>query len=335
MKTIFRIGLIMQLGLLVMIAGCAPEAFVLTAEDCYEDETFVEEDQYCYLTCELEGTCAEEPGLLTFFGDFLSGLGDIVFGIPEDANVLVTYSLQNDRPVNPVEGEPFTDEEADILEDTASHEAMWQEFANLVPAENRRQIAEYGIFTDGVDNTMAYVEPIPGNETQWKIVMDAVDAKNKKEQRYTLIHEFGHVLTLNNNQVPFDVEAYQDDLAFEEAAEACPRFFTGEGCANQSSYINAFFNAFWADIYDELPQDQDPDAIYDFYLQYEDQFVTDYAATNPGEDIAESWTHFVINERPSGNSIADQKVRFFYDYPELVSLRDQIRARLYSGSRRD
>ena len=63
--------------------------------------------------------------------------------------------------------------------------------------------------------------------------------------------------------------------------------------------------------------------------------MTDYAATNPGEDIAESWTHFVINDKPSGDSIADQKVRFFYDYPELVELRDKIRARLYSGNRRD
>lgn len=335
MKQYLRIGFILQIAIGILLAGCAPEAFVLTADDCYEDETFVEEDQYCYLTCELDGTCAEDPGLLGFFGDFLADLGNIVFGVPEDVNVLVTYSLQNDRPVNPVEGEPFTDQEADIIEDTAAHQVMWQEFAAIIPAENRQQIAEYGIFTDGVENTMAYVEPIPGNETQWKIVMDAVDAENKKEQRYTLIHEFGHVLTLNNNQVPFDTEAYADDIAYEEAAQACSRFFTGEGCANANSYINDFYDAFWQDIYAELPQDQDPDAIYEFYEQYQDRFVTDYAATNPGEDIAESWTHFVVNERPSGDSIADQKVRFFYDYPELVSLRDKIRARLYSGSRRD
>ncbi|MFK7801151.1 MAG: hypothetical protein AB8G95_05950, partial [Anaerolineae bacterium] len=222
------------------MTSCAPEAFILEAEDCFEDETYVEEDQYCYLTCELEGTCAEDAGLLGFFGGFLADLGDIVFGVPEDVNVLITYGIENDAPVDPVEGEPLSDEEDEILADTAVHEAMWQEFANLIPAENRLQIAQYGIFTDGTDNTMAYVEPIEGDETKWRIVMDAVDAENKKEQQYTLIHEFGHVLTLNNQQVPFDVEAYADDDAYEAAAESCPRFFTGEGCANQSSYVNAF-----------------------------------------------------------------------------------------------
>ena len=333
MKNYFRFLFAGFLISSLFFTSCAPGAFILEEEDCFEDETYVAEDQYCYLTCELEGTCAEDPGLLGFFGDFLADLGNIVFGIPDDVNVLITYEIEDDRPIDPIEGEPLSVEEEEILEDTSTHELMWQEFANLIPAENRRQIAQYGIFTDGVENTMAYVEPIEGNETQWKIVMDAVDAENKKEQQYTLIHEFGHVLTLNNQQVPFDVEAYSDDLAFEEAYQACQRFFTGEGCANENSYINQFFDAFWVDIYDELPLDED--GIYDFYEQYEDRFVSDYAATNPGEDIAESWTHFILNEKPAGNSIADQKVSFFYAYPELVTLREQIRARLYSNSRRE
>ena len=336
MRQFLKIGCLALLVFFVILSGCLPpEAFELEPSDCYEDETYVEEERTCYLTCELEGTCAEDPGLLGFFGDFLAELGDIVFGIPEDVNVLVTYDIKGDRPVDPVEGEPLSNIEDDILADSASHQKMWNEFANIIPAENRKQITQYGIFTDGEENTMAYVEPVQGAETEWRIVMDAVDAENKKEQRYTLIHEYGHVLTLNNQQVPFDTEANSDDAAYEAAFDACPRFFTGEGCANQSSYINAFFDEFWADIYSELPESQDPDEIYEFYEQYEDRFVSDYAATNPGEDIAESWTHFVINDRPSGNLIKDQKVQFFYDYPELVALRDKIRARLYSGDRRD
>ncbi len=333
MKRFLQLGLLLWLTIGMVAIGCAaPEDFILTEEDCYEDETYVEEDQYCYLTCELDGTCAENPGILSFLGDFLSGLGNIVFGAPEDANVLITYDIENDKPTNPVEGEPQTDEEFEIVENTDSHQVMWQEFANLIPAENRREITSYGLFTDGEENTMAYVEPNQIDPATWKIVMDAVDAKNKKEQQYTLIHEFGHVLTLNSDQVPFDQEASQDDAAYEEAQQACSRFFTGEGCANAGSYINAFFSAFWADIYNDLPQDED--ALYEFYEQHQDRFVTDYAATNPGEDIAESWTHFVLNDKPTGSTMADDKVRFFYDYPELVTLRDKIRARLFSASRR-
>ena len=337
MKRLTYLSFLLILALGMIATGCAggEEFFVMTEEDCYDDETFVEEDQFCYLTCELDGTCAENPGLLDFIGGFFSELGNIVLGAPSDANVIITYDVDGDRISNPVEGEPQTDEEDDILANTQSHQQMWQQFANLIPESQRGDIVQYGIFTDGEENTMAYVEPNQEDPTRWNIVMDAVDAMNQKEQQYTLIHEYGHILTLNNRQVPFDAQAAVDDAAYEEAANTCPRFFTGEGCANSNSYINAFFDEFWADIYDELPQDpEDYDAVDAFYNQYQDRFVTDYAATNPGEDIAESWTHFVLNDKPTGDSIADQKVRFFYDYPELVTLREQIQARLYSQSRR-
>ena len=64
--------------------------------------------------------------------------------------------------------------------------------------------------------------------------------------------------------------------------------------------------------------------VHEFYAKYPDQFVSEYAATNPVEDIAESWTEFVMRPKPTGTSIADQKVQFFYEYPELVETRRQI-----------
>jgi len=60
--------------------------------------------------------------------------------------------------------------------------------------------------------------------------------------------------------------------------------------------------------------------------KYKDRFVTDYAATNPGEDIAEVFATFVTQaDQPRGNSIADQKIKLLYDFPELTQLRDKIR----------
>ena len=337
MKRIWYLGLLSILAIGMVATGCAggTEFDAEPEEECFEDETFFADEQLCVLTCSLDDTCAEDPDLLAWLADFISEIGNIVLGPPADANVIIRYDVEGDEITNPVDGFPMSEQEDEILADMQSHQAMWQQFTNLIPAESRRDIVSYGIFTDGEENTMAYVEPNQDDPTRWNIVMDAVDAMNQKEQQYTLIHEFGHILTLNNRQVPFDAEAATDDIAYEEAANACPRFFTGEGCSNANSYINAFFQQFWADIYNELPQDpQDYDAVDAFYNQYQDRFVTDYAATNPGEDIAESWTHFVLNERPTGNSIADQKVQFFYDYPELVTLRDQILARAYSQSRR-
>ena len=62
------------------------------------------------------------------------------------------------------------------------------------------------------------------------------------------------------------------------------------------------------------------------YTKYPDRFHSDYAATNPGEDVAEVFSHFVmLNDIPAGKTIADQKIKLFYKYPELVILRDKIR----------
>ena len=66
----------------------------------------------------------------------------------------------------------------------------------------------------------------------------------------------------------------------------------------------------------------------DFYKIYQDQFLTDYAATSPLEDIAESWAFFVLSPKPELNSIANEKILFFYEYPELVALRQEILDRL-------
>jgi hypothetical protein len=66
------------------------------------------------------------------------------------------------------------------------------------------------------------------------------------------------------------------------------------------------------------------DEIYTFYENHQDEFVDDYAATNASEDIAESFAYFVFAPKPAGDTIAEQKILFFYAYPELAQLRSDI-----------
>jgi len=35
-----------------------------------------------------------------------------------------------------------------------------------------------------------------------------------------------------------------------------------------------------------------------------------------------------MDPRPNGDTIAEEKILFFYDYPEMVEMRDEIQARL-------
>ena len=78
----------------------------------------------------------------------------------------------------------------------------------------------------------------------------------------------------------------------------------------------------------EIDLEEDEDTrnalLEDFYEVHQDQFLSDYAATSPAEDIAEAWAFFVLSPKPELNSIANEKILFFYEYPELVELRTQI-----------
>ena len=61
------------------------------------------------------------------------------------------------------------------------------------------------------------------------------------------------------------------------------------------------------------------------YEKYQDRFVSAYSSTNIDEDVAESWTAFVLNDKPLGVTMSEQKILFFYDFSELVDIRDHIR----------
>jgi hypothetical protein len=187
---------------------------------------------------------------------------------------------------------------------------------------------------------LAAVEQTLDDPYLWIFEVDPEDTENKQDFTFTLIHEYGHLLTLNAEQVKVAEHVFynpEDDDAYFEALDNCSTYFTGEGCAKPDSYFYLFYDEFWADTYDEwlaIEMIEDDDAYYDaldvFFAGREDEFVTEYAMTNPGEDIAESWAVFVTHPKPAGDMIAEEKVLFFYQFPELVELRSEIIARTYS-----
>jgi hypothetical protein len=75
-----------------------------------------------------------------------------------------------------------------------------------------------------------------------------------------------------------------------------------------------------------VTDNEDADVAWDFYTANEDDFVSDYAATNVVEDFAESFMTWVIEDTVTGESITAAKLTFFENYPELVTIRDRIRA---------
>ena len=249
---------------------------------------------------------------------------------------LVKYSVKGDEITNPLlESAP-----ADLKDEQANtnlQKEVWGLFTSLIPPENRRMVSQYDVFTDGFENTLAAVDQLPDSPANWSVQIDIADLENKDLLLFTLVHEYAHILTLDDTQVLPDQELLKDpynkDLLDAKAA-ACPNYAPGNGCSKKDSYINSFYSRFWVDIntewqkIDALQYDDNQlpyyDGLYKFYQAHRDQFVDDYATTHPDEDIAESFAYFVFSPRPQGNSIKGQKILFFYQYPELVRLRGQI-----------
>lgn len=261
-------------------------------------------------------------------------------GKAEDAKkerYLVTYTVSDDEISDPYY-ETVPADFKDAQEDAATQRQIWQYFTALIPVEQRTFLAEYSVITDGEDNILAAVAQTYDDPTRWALEVDIADSRDYYNLTFTFLHEFGHLLTLNANQVPPSTSVFKnpdDDGIYQHEVSLCPNYFPGEGCSEPDSYINTFYQRFWPGIFDEwsaIEQITDEDVYYEqldeFYSKYEDQFVSDYAASHPAEDITESWSHFVLEPAPQGKTIAEQKVLFFYEYPELVNLREEILSNL-------
>ncbi len=190
---------------------------------------------------------------------------------------------------------------------------LWQLIEKIIPEQDLRYFDYLLISSDGVYNNLASVLPSPnddGSGERWLIQVD--DADLDEELIATIIHEYAHYLTLNDRQVKY-IDKFQVDRYCEDGM-----------IANTDAILSDFYRRFWRDyIIDDYVE-----TSYYFYLRNQTAFVTDYAATNASEDIAESFSYYVLRDKPTGDTIADQKLLFFYQYPELVELRDAIRRQL-------
>jgi len=255
-------------------------------------------------------------------------------GRDEDSGTYIaTYPVSGDEI-----GDPYFEEvPADLRDDQddiLAHQQIWEYFTELIPLENREILAEFAIMTDGKENVLAAVAQSYSDPSLWSLEVDIEDSRDRYLLTFTLIHEFAHLLTLGPGQVSPSEAIFnnpEDNEIYLQQASACPNYFPGEGCSNPDSYINAFYNRFWVDIYqewNEINLEQVDEVYYQrldqFYISHQDQFVSNYAVTHPAEDIAESFAFFVLSPQPVGDTIAEQKIRFFDEYPELVDLRGQI-----------
>lgn len=95
----------------------------------------------------------------------------------------------------------------------------------------------------------------------------------------------------------------------------------------------AFADEFWSTrdhrhaekIAAETNTDERWDRLSRYHTKYKDSFVSAYATSNYHEDVAETFTHFVLEDRQNTNDLIEEKIDFMYSIDGLSDIRNDIR----------
>lgn len=266
-------------------------------EECSSYEKYDAEAGICYFECETENQCKQiEQDIDNELASWTEELEKDTKPVSEktisenDESLKADYSVGVGEKISFVRGA-----------DAQEYRKIWQDIAELAPDNvTNKYVEEYQVFDNASDDTLAFVDDEDGNG-KWRIAINLAGHKssNTKEQKATIIHELFHIISLNSEQIDSQISN-------------CKTFSIDEGCANENSYLYLFKQKFWPNT---STQEFD-----------ENKFVTEYAATNEVEDLAESFSFFILENNVSGSLEKDNKLKFFYNFPELAQIRLDMRS---------
>lgn len=118
-----------------------------------------------------------------------------------------------------------------------------------------------------------------------------------------LVHELGHLATI---------------AGYVEPKANCSTFVDSDTneCAIDGSFAADFVQRFWP----KASQDQAQRNQQSYFRANRDSFVDDYAATNPFEDMAETFAYYVCDYEVMGR-VAKAKVSMFAADPVMAGYR--------------
>lgn len=276
---------------------------------------------------EKSGYSAEQIRTLIcgMYGDPISGNGETESWKDEiyskyitladtDEGCCITVSNYSEGITNILACYPVTNGNTQI-EDTY-HARVWDFVCSILPPSARTKIAEFNLFSDGYSNVLAYTSPLRSEDgttdnTRFSVNIDYYDVYDEdgtprdwSKLTYTILHEYGHVLLEDETQIDLHVGADTHDPA---------GFISGSFRAN-------FYDAFWRAI--------DTGTGVNDYEQNPTHYVSRYGANYFHEDIADTFAVFVLGAKPEGDTIAEQKLLFFWNDADMVTLRQEIRQNL-------
>jgi len=203
-----------------------------------------------------------------------------------------------------------------------AYRTYFDRLLTVLPDKYDDHIDELVIYTNGKDEVGAYVETKTPYTKDWRYAVrqsEIIEVPESRASTELMVHEFAHIFSLD--------QVFQTG----EYSRNCHPYFADGICYGTDSYIGQFVAEFWTtQMLDELQVVQAESGFYqtDFYDRYESEFVSEYAATDPAEDFAESFTWHVYGEMAPRGSIADEKIEFFDRFSYTQALSDEIQGNI-------
>ena len=251
---------------------------------------------------------------------------------PEIANTnIVRYTINTNNTITLAQKYKVTlAKDIAYQKDIATHNAIWALVKTIIPVSYLSYLKELILFNGEITRWGGYVTPADTVLKQWKLglslhAMDKTKTFKLLETAFNphsykvqtshlvVIHEFAHILSLNNTQIDRSV-----------TLQSCTTVYVFSGCAKKDSYIYVFYKDFWQG------KEWDGKDSKTIYHKNPTSFTREYAATNVYEDFAESFSYYVlVKDIPLQSSLVyDKKALFFDKYTETKNMKTTIRNKL-------
>lgn len=310
-----------------IVAKVFSQSSLQQKSDCLRHEQYDTSRQRCEPKCSSSAECdridVEVSKLAEEILEFGSGeVPDSAYFSLESPVTIRLYQVEDFALTNPRDYSVAASLRS-FQQNETEHQTIWNTFVNVFPLEYLTAVEEFVIFSDGIDGVASDTSKLAADEYGIKFAFDPADIG---DLLFVLTHEYAHLIALSEKE---------DQIGL--VADIC-RAENFDGKENmRDSYLKEFRERFWEEYGErflELESITDDSArnalMRELGEKYTDHFLTDYALTSPEEDFAESFAVFVWSDQPTQNAPAYDKIRFFYDYPELTRLRQAVRWQVWN-----
>jgi hypothetical protein len=197
----------------------------------------------------------------------------------------------------------------------------WDALATIASPAELALLGWFGGFTDpesgdSDESTYAFVTPpTTGDTFQMAVNLPAFEA-DPDEALLTIAHEFSHVFS----SVPSELDRS------DQAWATCTTYLSANGCFVPGSLIAEWVDRFWSPWVDEIDPDAEPTvAAGEDRCAADPGFFGPYAASDPEEDFAESFSAFVFRV-PANGPGQQARLDAMASRPELAEYRDRADA---------